>query len=167
MAVNVGTMSSSQDPPRPAFNHDPYLDELVRIVERAKEDGTNIPYPIPLVLQTGGIVVTGSLIAEKTFFELTEELFRHISEVKSDCDDYLAIARGTTLRCVRDHYPQFIHLRDAEYLPDGDCEKLPDRPPWFLWRGRLDRVDAWFVANSEAIGAFKARLKRENPHLVP
>lgn len=142
--------------PSKSFNCDPHLKTLVGMIEMQHAEGRKIiPFKIPLILNVGGITITGNLISEKEFFEGSHQIFQLTEEAKSASDEWLAFESNATLPEARKLYPEFIHLSNAEFpnpetFDSGQTIKVP-----LFWRGRLDRIDGWAVLDEKRLDALR------------
>lgn len=119
--------------------HDLPLSILIGTVE--SEEGRDVE--IPLILNTGGLLISGELIGESTFYkEFMGGAFRErIREVLSSNE----ALKAEIEKAPDNGESDFIHLRNAKFLAPGQARLLEGVSKGTLWRGRLDRVDGWVL----------------------
>ena len=140
---------------------DPILAALVAFAERNQSDGKSFS-SVELTLQMGGLVVIGDLISQARFFELCGEPFAIVRQAVEEQAEDTAIAEGLTLagaerqntRDLVGGFPQFLHLCRAQFWLPGLGGAPSDSTD--LWRGRIDRVDAFTVTPKVQSGTANA-----------
>jgi hypothetical protein len=122
---------------------DPFLGLFVRAANAGEGN-------VGVTLWVGGAIVTGMVVGTDEFFDAladyvegdtgeTASTFRKVAtELREDRDAAKAVVAEDGLG---DDPVTFIHLRDARAFAPGSGP-IPSNQG-FLWRGRLDTVDAW------------------------
>ncbi len=124
---------------------DPILATLVRSIEHHDRDGVEIP-DIPIVLHMGGIMILGDLISERQFAEASKAIVKAIYTRREDAIETAVVLSDLTLDDLSAGTPQYIHLKETAFcIPGG--EQVPPNTTEF-WRGRLDRVDGFFLGDN-------------------
>lgn len=124
---------------------DPILASLVRSIDYHDRDGVAIP-DIPIVLHMGGIMILGDLISERQFAEASKALVKAIYSRREDAIENAVVLSDLTLDDLSAYTPQYIHLKDTAFcIPGG--KQVPTNTTEF-WRGRLDRVDGFFLGDT-------------------
>lgn len=138
----------------PAPDVDWFLQNLVHLANNQVLD-------MPITLHVGGVVVTGTLISGRAYFEQLSELLAGglplwLGEAKEDIRKAFSLpadiyprgsveereARGEDTRLTNPG--QFIHLKDARFVIG---EALVPKTQPVLWRGRLASVDGWVLGS--------------------
>jgi len=124
------------------YSCDPYIQCLIRRVEEAEKDSRPNP-GIGIDLAVGGAFISGTLISEAEFGQRSHQQYEILGYATAHADEEIAIRANTTVSEVqRTCAPEMIHLGDVHFY--GQHELAIGRA--ILWRGRLDRVDGFFVA---------------------
>jgi hypothetical protein len=119
-------------------------DWTLEIILGAVEAGVEVP----ITLNVGGLVITGSLISEREFlekvlygkiYEKYKQGMQEISSSETDSEDNESENKETSQSKVY----RFIHLKNAEfYYSTGINVEIPEG---LLWRGLLSSVDGYFL----------------------
>ncbi len=121
---------------------DPILLTLMEMVEQRARDAKPIK-EVRLVLQVGGIMVSGELISHQEFSADGYWILDNIKGWHKDTLSEMAIEFNVPLKDAAGDPPVFIHLKGVEFWrPGSPAEPIPSKA---LWRGRLDRVDAFCI----------------------
>jgi hypothetical protein len=108
-----------------------------------------------ITLQVSGILVSGTLVNGKQYFEEFSILFA--DGFKSDQDLELAASFKTLIGSNKEIYtskrasesdlppPGYIHLKNARFFTPGQ-NAIPN-PPGALWRGRISEVGGFFLGS--------------------
>lgn len=148
--MSESTEAKTQDseleaPQNPAPDSDWFLQQLVRF---SNEWGVQMG----ITLQVGGVLVSGTVINGKQYFEDFSASFA--AGFKSDSE--LAAPFKTLIDSYKKIYtskppnedlppPNYIHLRNARFFGPGQ-QAIPN-PPGTLWRGRISEVGGFFLGS--------------------
>lgn len=95
-----------------------------------------------VTLFVGGAVIAGRVVGEDEFCDLLT------GDQSARFREALAVAGPANVREGKQDIPTFIHLAGAHIILGRD--RVP--PEGMLWRGRLDRIDAFGVGMSQLAG---------------
>lgn len=127
--------------------HPVVLDWMLQILVHTV-NSTDAEYGV--TLNMGGVIVTGTLVSGRKYFEGVAEEFAAASTSKRT-----AAYWRRTFRQLGDTYfapipadqpvtpPHFFHLRDARFIGLAPPVLPSNRGVW--WRGRIVRVDGFFL----------------------
>ncbi len=90
-------------------------------------------------------MILGDLIPARQYAEASKDLVKHIFESTEDAIDTLIVATDLTLDEIAAH-PQYIHLKETAFCVPGGKQVPPNTTEF--WRGRLDRVDGFFLGDN-------------------
>lgn len=125
---------------------DGFLQDLVNLVNSSTDDAS---ISLPITLQVGGFLVSGHLASGADYFtqaaktvsgpalgatgEFSQQVYDWVSRYK------VLYGPGTG-----NQDPTHVHLRDAR-IYDASGSRIPNSAQGTWWRGRISRVDAFFV----------------------
>lgn len=112
---------------------------------------------IGITLTVGGAVISGMLIAGRTYFKELADMIRGVADEEEEANPMLeAIAESWDKLSEIYDKPEgataewdpgpfgYIHLRNARvYAPGGGV--LPSSPSGVLWRGRLTQISGFAI----------------------
>jgi hypothetical protein len=129
-----------QQPNQALGNIDDLLKSLVMVPEKTSLE-------IGITLNVNGLLVTGFLISQQTYFETLMERVnsnKSASEMKTTLVDFLAQLKETLLQKTaqgEQGFSPFIHLRDAKIYP-SEGKGMPTFGH-ALWRGDIRAVNGF------------------------
>ena len=136
----------------PPNSNDSFLTRLVALVNRNPENA------IPVMLNTGGVTVVGTLRSGRVYFDELAEAFK--KELWAQKDEYAQVGGGE-LKRLGDIYDKpiadtllYVHIQNAHIvLPGG----LRTDVKW--WRGRLETIQGFCILEEIQIkgGQFNVR----------
>lgn len=98
-----------------------------------------------ITLSVGGVLVSGSVISSKTYFDKFGSTFA--GALATAGDDFVEKIKSSLsgLSARADGVPIYIHLADARFFGPGTTQPIPEEGS--LWRGRLSEVDGFFLGS--------------------
>lgn len=110
---------------------------------------------IDVTLQFGGMLVSGTIIGGKKYFDLfAEDFARPFSAVPETAEQVkggfakFGNVYSTTEQDDNNNPPQFIHLRGAKFFTSSGRPIQNDKNPSnLLWRGRICEVSGFFLGS--------------------
>lgn len=122
-----------------------FLQNLVSIV-----NNSGIEFGVTLSVE--GMVLSGTLVSGKKYFEIFAEQFANAYPGKADTKEEIreALAKNAELYTEREEDesrppPQFIHLEDCRHFSTSG-HVLPGNQG-FLWRGRINAVSGFSLGS--------------------
>jgi hypothetical protein len=109
-------------------------------------NGTNGELPISVA--AGGMLLSGQLISHRTYREqLADLMIDEDSRKKPGPGGFYERMResGEMVDPERQFEPQYYHMRDVVFRSGGTAMSVSSGSAPVLWRGRLSRVDAFFL----------------------
>ncbi|MTH54778.1 gas vesicle protein GvpU [Bacillus mangrovi] len=111
------------------------------ILEMLVQAANKHDFSLNLTVNMKGSLVTGTLISAREYFEEMSEVFEGGNDLSRKISDKLLSASKQNVEQADE--AAFIHLKDAKVYC-GDSKPTPSGSE-FLWRGRLDQADGFFL----------------------
>ncbi|GGB35615.1 gas vesicle protein GvpU [Virgibacillus dakarensis] len=112
------------------------------ILEFFVEASNKYGLSLDITLNLKGLVVTGTTISAKEYFESLSEKFEGGKDIAQELSQQLAKA-GETAGESNNEGANFIHLKNAR-IYCGDSHSTPSKGK-IIWRGKLAEVDGFFL----------------------
>jgi hypothetical protein len=154
------------DAPFEARRDEPEVDEFLQILVNIVNASSAIRFP--MTLQLGGLLVSGTLISGRDYFEhlsgqveeayghamagqegaedatkRLSDVFRMPMDAYKSLDDIEAMSESEREAYQNRPGPFYVHLSDARLIVPADTRGIPTTGPGIYWRGRLAEVDGW------------------------
>ncbi|EPL9570940.1 hypothetical protein MMK73_003036 [Providencia rettgeri] len=112
---------------------DPRLYDLALMV--------NGGYSHPITVSAGGIIYSGTLVGEKEWIESNLKLVKETSDLPFN-DENIQYYNELidNFDDSNEHFPRFVHMKDVNIISHPSADM-----PAFLWRIRIDRIDAFHI----------------------
>jgi hypothetical protein len=119
---------------------------LEMLLDLSDQDGLEIG----ITLNINGVIIEGTLVGPKTYYEgivysaeqisdvtLSKVLHKKFSDLK---EAYVKEKEDSKSKNKKDMIATFIHLKNAKYIVNN---QLPIQQNTIWWRGRIDAIDAF------------------------
>ncbi|MBS2970238.1 gas vesicle protein GvpU [Metabacillus sp. KIGAM252] len=111
------------------------------ILEMLTHAANKHDFSLDITLNMKGSLITGTLVSAREYFEEMSGKFEGGNDLSKAISEKLLDASKQNVEQAED--VTFIHLKDTR-IYCGDSKPTPSKSE-FLWRGRLDQTDGFFI----------------------